>query len=257
MVDLPENVTPEQFEKIAPILIKEILQGGERGYKDEIDDVTWEVDGEGFAGRFTTGDDVFGYSLQPKGDEWERDMWVISGVDDDGEAESIEDEEPEFAVYGTSPGRRQIGMTPEERLTIQQMYLAGRERQIAARELAFSLRQESLEVVEPLIKAGKLPPGWRDDVIEFRCALGASEPGGLEFSAGEKTLTGFFDKFLHSLPTQIQFSELSGTTLPTLNPEDPRAVAAAAIEFQAEQRMKGITITASQAVKKTLEGMGK
>ncbi|AFY60355.1 hypothetical protein [Synechococcus sp. PCC 6312] len=243
MVNLPENPTPEQLNKIIPILVKEILRSGERNYRDAIENITWQRKGEGIEGTFETGKDVFGYSLMPKGEEWYRDMWVISGVDDEGAefAAADGDEDLDFEITGE-------GMDANDRAVIESMALQEREQALAEKELAFALRQESLAVIQPLV-GKKIPPAWEDDLVQFRAAIGAAAgPGDLEFSQGSYSPVAFFDRFLESLPEQIEFSEIAGGDGAVVGADDAQAIANAAIEFQQEQRSKGIEISTVTAV---------
>ncbi len=61
---LPENPTPEQFKKIAPLLLKEMLTSGQYGYPNEIDDVTYALQDGAIVGQFTSGNETYEYSFK-------------------------------------------------------------------------------------------------------------------------------------------------------------------------------------------------
>jgi hypothetical protein len=97
---LPENASPEQMDKIAPALIRFLLQSGEKGYKDGVDEISdaegnppsqannWLYDQEQdlFSGQFTDRrpgrDRVFQFVIERDGDGWVRSFSPISGVED-------------------------------------------------------------------------------------------------------------------------------------------------------------------------------
>jgi hypothetical protein len=97
---LPENASPEQMDKIAPALIRFLLQSGEKGYKDGVDEISdaegnppnqannWLYDQEqdSFSGQFIDRrpgrDRVFQFVIEREGDGWVRSFSPISGVED-------------------------------------------------------------------------------------------------------------------------------------------------------------------------------
>lgn len=95
---LPDSVSPEQMDRIAPALIRYILQSGDGGYKDGVDEVVdaqgnppnqannWLRTGGGqFEGRFIDRrpgtDRVFRFEISNDGGGWTRSFQPISGVD--------------------------------------------------------------------------------------------------------------------------------------------------------------------------------
>jgi hypothetical protein len=84
--ELPENPTPEQLDKLTVPLIRFILQTGEKGYKDGVDEITdkdgnppsaennWLTTDRGIEGLFIDrrpdGDRTFTFILENDGDNW-------------------------------------------------------------------------------------------------------------------------------------------------------------------------------------------
>lgn len=90
---LPDTVTPERFQRAAPLLIQYLLET-EDGFADGIDEIRfWKWDGASFTGQFVdrrpTGDRVFEFELTPQGGRLERSYRPVSGVDF-AESESAE-----------------------------------------------------------------------------------------------------------------------------------------------------------------------
>ncbi len=93
---LPEDATPEQMDKIAPALIRFLLQSGDKGYKDSVSHLepqpkqenNWLYDDEteAFKGNFVDvrpgNDRVFSFEISREGDEWVRSFQPVSGVAD-------------------------------------------------------------------------------------------------------------------------------------------------------------------------------
>jgi hypothetical protein len=82
---LPDTVTPEQFAKIAPSIIRYLL-ATQQGFTDSIDEILeWSIDGDTISGQFLDRrpgkDRIFGFSLTIDGDQIDREYWPISGVD--------------------------------------------------------------------------------------------------------------------------------------------------------------------------------
>jgi hypothetical protein len=96
--ELPDQASPEQMDKIAPALIRFLLQSGEKGYKDGVDEITdddgnppskendWLRMEDGWSGRFVDRrpgrDRVFQFVIERDGDGWVRSFSPISGVED-------------------------------------------------------------------------------------------------------------------------------------------------------------------------------
>jgi hypothetical protein len=93
---LPESATPEQMNRIAPALIRFLLQSGDKGYKDSIshfepqpsqkNNWLYDIETNAFEGKFVDvrpgTDRVFAFEIRKEGDEWIRSFQPISGVDD-------------------------------------------------------------------------------------------------------------------------------------------------------------------------------
>ena len=98
---LPDSTTPEQLDKAAPAMLRYLLQSGDNGYKDGVDEISddagnppsqannwlWDSDLNGWKGKFTDrragGDRVFSFEITKNGDGWDRSFVPISGVSDD------------------------------------------------------------------------------------------------------------------------------------------------------------------------------
>lgn len=100
--ELPENATPEQVDKAAPAFLKYMLQAGaDGGFKDSISEITsedgdppseannwlFDIDEEAFKGRFVDarpeGDRGFSFVIARNGDDWDRTISNVSGMDDE------------------------------------------------------------------------------------------------------------------------------------------------------------------------------
>lgn len=97
---LPENASPEQMNKIAPALIRFLLQSGDKGYKDGVDEITdaagnppneanqwlYNTEEDSFSGQFIDrrpgADRKFQFSIEKEGEGWVRSFSPISGVED-------------------------------------------------------------------------------------------------------------------------------------------------------------------------------
>jgi hypothetical protein len=94
---LPETTTPEQKDKLAPALLRYMLQSGDKGYKDGVGNITdaegnppnadnnWLFDGNGWAGRFAQADApdrVFEFQIVQEDGGWVSTVLAVSGVDE-------------------------------------------------------------------------------------------------------------------------------------------------------------------------------
>lgn len=99
---LPENLTPEQLDKVSISVIRYLLQSGEGGYKDGVDEIQsesgdppsadnawlWDAEAGEFRGRFVdrrpSGDRLFSFVVGKSGDSWARNFSPIGdeGVSD-------------------------------------------------------------------------------------------------------------------------------------------------------------------------------
>lgn len=95
---LPESTSPEELDRMAPALIRFLIQSGDKGYKDGCDFITpnpsqennwlYDPEEEAFKGRFTdrrpVRDRVFEFVIKRSGDDWTRTFRAVSG-DFDGD----------------------------------------------------------------------------------------------------------------------------------------------------------------------------
>jgi len=97
---LPEKASPEQMDKIASALIRFLIQSGDKGYKDGVDEImgedgkppsqanNWLYDDEeeSFSGQFIDrrpgADRTFKFTVEKDGEDWVRSFSPISGVAD-------------------------------------------------------------------------------------------------------------------------------------------------------------------------------
>jgi hypothetical protein len=76
---LPDIVTPEQFERLAPAIVRYLLTTA-NGYTDGIDEISeYTIDGETISGTFIDrrspamgGDRVFSFEIWKEGGKWQR-----------------------------------------------------------------------------------------------------------------------------------------------------------------------------------------
>ena len=90
---LPESADPEELDRMAPALIRYLIQSGDKGYKDVVDRLEpvpnqsnnwlYDTEDEAFKGRFIderpTRDRVFSFVIKKRGNDWERTFRVESG----------------------------------------------------------------------------------------------------------------------------------------------------------------------------------
>lgn len=90
---LPESADPEELDRMAPALIRYLIQSSDKGYKDVVDRLEpipnqsnnwlYDTEGEAFKGRFIderpTRDRVFSFVIKKRGNDWERTFRVESG----------------------------------------------------------------------------------------------------------------------------------------------------------------------------------
>jgi hypothetical protein len=137
---------------------------------------------------------------------------------------------------------------------------AERERRLAEREVELARREREAgrkahgAFLDGLVQAGKPLPLERERVLDL-CEVLEHGDGAVSFAEGESPI-GLFKKLLESLPKQVDFVERSATT-GTDDELDAEAIGRAALEFVEEQRSRGITVTATDAVRhvKTTKGL--
>ena len=136
--------------------------------------------------------------------------------------------------------------------------LAEREQAIAAKEAAIAAQQKQARQGElasfaaTLVKEGKLLPREEAGAVAFMASLTDSDT--VSFAAADGTNQAqpqatWFRDFLSSLPARVDFAErgAAGDSVDFAN--DSVAMANAATQYQAEMAAKGITVSATDAVK--------
>ncbi len=149
----------------------------------------------------------------------------------------------------------------EAALSKKELEFAEREKAVVTRETALSEREKTVEVaetrirkaeyadfVESLVKAGKVLPTHKADLIEFMDAV--NDVGTIEFSEGEKKVQksalDFLKTFLSALPKQVDFSEHAGED--TNTDESPEGIAKRAVEFREAEIKAGRVCSFADAV---------
>ena len=80
-VQLPETVTPQQFQQIAPVLIRAILaEGG--GWGGRTDKLTFAIANNEITGQFRDGKGLYQYRIGQERGQWFREFWPVAGVQD-------------------------------------------------------------------------------------------------------------------------------------------------------------------------------
>lgn len=93
--DLPEDLTPERRAQVMPKILKYLLESGDRGYKDGIDEFQpqpteenlylWDAETASFKGNFIDrrpdGDRVFAFTISKTASGWSRTFRPVSGVE--------------------------------------------------------------------------------------------------------------------------------------------------------------------------------
>lgn len=87
---LPESLTPEQLDKVSVSIIRYLLQSGEGGYKDSVDNIyddnknppsqdngwLWDPEAEEYRGLFSdirpSGERFFSFAITRNGKNWSR-----------------------------------------------------------------------------------------------------------------------------------------------------------------------------------------
>lgn len=122
-------------------------------------------------------------------------------------------------------------------------------------------RNEFRQFVDEQVDAGKLLPAQAEGAVEFMAQLATADSAEFEFSRGEEGKkqtvkakpADWFKDFVKSLPKQIHLGRRNNEEA-EVDGGDAAAIAKAATEYQAEQRGKGIEISASAAVAHVTKG---
>lgn len=136
--------------------------------------------------------------------------------------------------------------------------LAAREKALADKELA-AKQEAAVSFAAQLVTEGKLLPGEKDGLVSFMASLDQELTVSFAAPEGEvkKPATDWLRGFLSNLPARVDFSEHSGKDKDkeTVDfSENPKALAAAANQYQAEMQTKGVTVSATDAVKHVKKG---
>jgi hypothetical protein len=114
-------------------------------------------------------------------------------------------------------------------------------------------RAEAASFCDGLAREARLLPAQRAVVLDLMEVLHGA--GEFEFSEGGKASSGEkFKAFLQALPRQVEFVELARRGEGGADLTDPKAIAAAAIEFQDSEAKAGRTISVTAAVGHVTKG---
>ena len=144
--------------------------------------------------------------------------------------------------------RLQLQLAAEKQ---QNLDFSEREKAISDKEAELA-KQESMKFVDDLVATGKVLPAQKNGLTEFMQSL--DEATVVEFGEGEnkfkKPQKDFFKSFLDALPVQVDFNELSADGDGNTEPVEmgPDQIVEKAQDYIEEQRQKGHTVTATQAV---------
>ncbi|WP_041430642.1 DUF935 family protein [Synechococcus sp. PCC 6312] len=94
-IKLPESVTPQQFQQIAPVLIRAILAEGFGGWGGKTDGLTFAVANGEITGQFRDGRGLYTYRLWQEKGQWQREFGPIAGVEDINSPEFAAPDAPE------------------------------------------------------------------------------------------------------------------------------------------------------------------
>lgn len=142
--------------------------------------------------------------------------------------------------------------------------IKAREAELAKREAAFAeqagarVQTEFERELDAIAAEGRLIGTDRDDIIAFCEATGLFAPGDdgaaveIAFGEGDEARTegalDFLAGVLRRLPVEVSFGEFAESGVPA-DVSDPAKVAARASAYQAEQAQKGVTVSATDAVR--------
>ena len=124
------------------------------------------------------------------------------------------------------------------------------------------LRADFTKQVDDLVTANKITPAQSEGMVDFMLQLADGEATEFEFSAGEgdkkttfkKTPVAFFTDFVSKIGKQVDTGETDFTDGDLDFNGDANAMAKAATDYQAEQELKGVTVSASDAVAHVTKG---
>lgn len=178
-----------------------------------------------------------------------------------GFAEPTSKEEPmpptaeELAAKEASLSKKEVEFSESEKaLKTRESELEEREKRIKADE-ARVRKNGFVDFVESLVKAGKVLPAQKANLVEFMSAI--ADTGIVEFAEGDKKtqkpVLDFFKDFLNAMPKQVSFGEIA--TGDQLADESPDDLAKRAVEFQESERKAGRIISTTDAVTHVKKGL--
>ncbi|MBZ9610800.1 hypothetical protein [Rheinheimera maricola] len=184
--------------------------------------------------------------------------YVVQGLENQREREFIAEEpSPGFAAPQQQPEVPNVDPNEKAKQEQQAADFAAREAKLAQRELAIKTaeakarREELACFCESQVVAGKLLPAEKDAMVSFMASVNDSETVSFAAADGDvKTPAGeWFKGFLQALPVRVDFSERGADAGTADFANDATAMAKAAGQYQAEMAAKGVTVSATDAVK--------
>ncbi|GAB2927518.1 hypothetical protein [Rheinheimera gaetbuli] len=186
--------------------------------------------------------------------------YVVQGLENQREREFISEEpSPGFAAPQNQPTEEPtVDPNKDKKQEQQTADFAAREAKLAAREKALAdaeakvKRGEIASFAAGLVTAGKLLPREEDGAVAFMASLTDSDTVSFAAADGEEKQqpqAAWFREFLTGLPARVSFAEHGADDGSTDFSEDPQAMAKAAANYQSEMANKGITVSATDAVK--------
>lgn len=172
---------------------------------------------------------------------------------------TITPEELEAREKALLEKEKQLEEKAAQELEAKQKALQEQEKALEAKQAEFAEKQarsEAKELVDTVIKDGKLTPAQAEGLVEFMAGLNRTSET-LEFSeGGEDVKTSpkeFLASFLEKLPKQVEFSEMSEETTEELEFSEEQLANKASL-YQAQQAAAGNNISMSEAVRYVSNG---
>jgi hypothetical protein len=194
--------------------------------------------------------------------------YVVQSIETQRERELLAEQPNQQALGFAAPQQPEVpAVDPNEKakqaqqtadFAAREAELAQREQAIAAAEAALAnekskaQRAELANFAAELVKEGKLLPREQEGAVAFMTSLTDSQTVSFAAPDGaDKQLpqAQWFRDFVSSLPARVDFAErgAAGDSVDFAN--DSVAMANAATQYQAEMAAKGITVSATDAVK--------
>jgi len=195
---------------------------------------------------------------------WNVDSLQIDAAKTDAAATDAADEvkpNPAF-VEAPQPEKEPTDMTEKDKeaaaFAEREEKLASNEKKLAADQADFAekaRRTDAAAFIDGLIEDGKVLPAEKEQLTAFMASL---DPESIvqfgEKDDDKKSPLDIFKANLEAQPKRVDFAERSaaGKDDDSLDEGDPLKVADAAIAFQEQQRVAGITVSADVAVRHIL-----